>query len=61
VGSIAGETSLSGELIGVIDIYENFTFVEVPSESGHEVLNIMKNNQIKGNNINIEPAKPRAI
>jgi len=61
VGAIAGETSLAGELIGVIDIYENFTFVEVPSESGHEVLNIMKNNQIKGNNINIEPAKPRAI
>ncbi len=61
VGAIAGETSLSGELIGVINIYENFTFVEVPSESGHEVLNIMKNNQIKGNNINIEPAKPKAI
>ena len=59
VGAIAGETSLSGDLIGVIDIYENFTFVEVPKQSGHEVLNIMKNNQIRGNTINIEPAKPR--
>ncbi|MCF8009528.1 MAG: DEAD/DEAH box helicase [Halanaerobiales bacterium] len=61
VGAISGETSLSGDLIGVIDIYENFTFVEVPSASGHEVLNIMKNNQIRGNTINIEPAKPKAV
>jgi ATP-dependent RNA helicase DeaD len=60
VGAISGETSLSGDLIGVIDIYENFTFVEVPKNSGHEVLNIMKNNQIRGNTINIEPAKPKA-
>jgi ATP-dependent RNA helicase DeaD len=59
VGAISGETTLSGDLIGVIDIYENFTFVEVPRDSGHEVLNIMKNNQIKGTTINIEPAKPK--
>jgi len=58
VGAISGETSLSGDLIGVIDIYEDFTFVEVPKRNGHEVLNIMKNNQIRGNKINIELAKP---
>lgn len=59
VGAIAGETSLSGKLIGAIDVYKNFTFVEVPSENGREVLEIMRNNYIKGNKINIEPAKPK--
>ncbi|ACL69305.1 DEAD/DEAH box helicase [Halothermothrix orenii] len=59
VGAIAGETSLSGRLIGAIDLYDNFTFVEVPEESSREVLKIMKNNYIKGKKINIEPAKPR--
>lgn len=59
VGAIAGETGLSGRLIGAIDVYNNFTFVEVPGESGQEVLQIMKDNYIKGNKINIEPAKPK--
>ena len=59
VGAIAGETSLAGKLIGAIDVYDNFTFVEVPRENGKEVLQIMKNNYIKGNKINIEPAKPK--
>lgn len=56
VGSIAGETGLPGRLIGSIDIYDRFTFVEVPREYAKDVLRIMKDNQIKGNRINIEPA-----
>lgn len=56
VGSIAGETGLSGKLIGSIDIHDKFTFVEVPREYASDVLRIMKDNQIKGNRINIEPA-----
>lgn len=59
VGAIAGETGLAGNLIGAIDVYDNFTFVEVPSDSGQEVLQIMKDNYIKGNKINIEPAKAK--
>lgn len=59
VGAIAGETGLPGGLIGAIDIYDNFTFVEVPREKGHDVLEIMKNNYIKGNKINIETAKAK--
>ncbi|MBN1623230.1 MAG: DEAD/DEAH box helicase [Clostridia bacterium] len=57
VGAIAGETGMHGKLIGSIDIYEKFTFVEVPRENAREVLDIMKNAQIKGKKINIEPAK----
>lgn len=59
VGAIAGETDLEGKLIGAIDVYNNFTFVEVPSEMGAHVLNIMKDNYIKGNKVNVEPAKPK--
>ena len=54
VGAIAGETGMPGGLIGAIDIYDNFTFVEVPREKGHEVLQIMKDNYIKGTKVNIE-------
>lgn len=57
LGAIAGETGISGKLIGTIDIYDNYTFVEVPKEYAKEVMYRMKNNQIKGNKINIEPAK----
>ncbi|MFW6036036.1 MAG: DEAD/DEAH box helicase [Halothermotrichaceae bacterium] len=59
VGAIAGETGLAGKLIGAIDVYNNFTFVEVPRENAQEILQIMKNNYIKGTKINIEPAKPK--
>ncbi|MCT4564656.1 MAG: DEAD/DEAH box helicase [Maledivibacter sp.] len=57
VGAIAGETSISGKNIGGIDIFENYTFVEIPEEYADEVLSIMSKNTIKGNQINIEPAK----
>lgn len=56
VGAIAGETGMPGKLIGSIDIYDRYTFVEVPKEYAREVLTIMKDNQIKGKKINIEPA-----
>ncbi len=59
VGSIAGETSISGNLIGLIDIYDRYTFVEVPREYAKEVLMTMKNNTIKGKNISMEPANPK--
>ena len=61
VGAIAGETGMPGRLIGTIDIYDNFTFVEVPTEYAADVLRIMKDNQIKGKKINIEPAKSQAL
>jgi len=59
VGAIAGETSISGKLVGLIDIYDRYTFVEVPREYAGEVLKIMKDNQIKGQKIDIELANPK--
>ncbi|SMB92304.1 ATP-dependent RNA helicase DeaD [Desulfonispora thiosulfatigenes DSM 11270] len=59
VGSIAGETGISGKLIGSIDVYERFSFVEVPKKYAKDILMFMKDNQIKGKRINIEPANVR--
>lgn len=59
LGAIAGETGIQGSLIGSIDIYDKFTFVEVPVEYAREVMEIMNRSQIKGRSINIEVAQER--
>ena len=56
LGAIAGETGIAGSLIGTIDMYDKYTFVEVPKEYARDVLNAMSHARIKGRNINIEPA-----
>ena len=59
LGAVAGESGMKGELVGTIDMYDKFTFVEVPKEYASKVLSAMKNVQIKGNKINIEPANSK--
>lgn len=59
VGAIAGNTGLPGKLIGAIDIFDRFAFVDVPREYAKEVITVMKDNQIKGKKIDIEPANVR--
>lgn len=56
LGAIAGETGMPGKLIGSIDMYDKYTFVEVPREYAYEVIQTMKTAKIKGKSINIEPA-----
>ena len=57
LGAIAGEAGISGKLVGEIQMYDKYTFVEVPYENGKDVLFAMKNAKIKGKKVNIEPAK----
>jgi ATP-dependent RNA helicase DeaD len=57
VGAIAGETGIAGNAIGSIDIYDKFSFVEVPKTDVRKVLEVMDNNSIKGKKVNIEIAK----
>lgn len=59
VRTIARQSDISGRLIGAIDIHDDFTFVEVPREVGHEVLDAMRHASIQGHSIQIEPARPR--
>ena len=56
LGAIAGETGMPGKLIGSIDMFDKYTFVEVPREYASEVIQVMKEAKIKGKSVNIEPA-----
>lgn len=60
LGAIAGESGMPGKLVGTIDIFDKYTFVEVPKEFASEVLNAMENVKIKGKEINIEPANKKS-
>jgi len=59
LGAIAGETGMPGKLIGSIDMYDKYTFVEVPREYASDVVQVMKSAKIKGKSINIEPANKK--
>ncbi|CAN5307023.1 DEAD/DEAH box helicase [soil metagenome] len=60
VGAIAGETGVSGDSIGSIEIYDKFSFVEVPKQDAEKVIDIMNRSQIKGKPVNFEVAKSRS-
>ena len=57
VGAIAGESNISGKDIGSIDIYDKFTFVEVPERDARIVLRAMDGNTIKGKQVQVDIAK----
>lgn len=57
VGAIAGEAGVPGKSIGGIDIFDNFSFVDVPQKDAEHVIRIMKNNTIKGKTVNMEISK----
>lgn len=59
VGAIAGESGMPGKLIGSIDMYDNYTFVEVPREYAMDVLHAMDHAKIKGRSVNVEPANQK--
>ena len=59
MGAITGETGLPGRIIGNIDIYERFTFVEVPREHAEEIMRIMSKATIRGARIAVDIAKPQ--
>jgi ATP-dependent RNA helicase DeaD len=59
VRSIAEEADIPGNVIGLIDIYDKFTFVEVPNNVVERVVAVMDKAMIKGRRINVEPARGR--
>lgn len=46
-------------LSGAIDMYDKYTFVEVPREYAADVIEAMKHAKIKGRNVNVEPANKK--
>ncbi|WP_412734055.1 DEAD/DEAH box helicase [Halalkalibacterium halodurans] len=59
VEEIAELVGIPGKAIGRIDIFEKFTFVEVPEEVAPFVYEALRYSRINGARVNLEPAKPR--
>lgn len=47
VGAFAGEAGVPGNLIGHIDLYDDYTFVDVPAEYARDIISTMKNSKIQ--------------
>jgi len=58
VGTIAGECNIPGSAIGRIDIFDKFSFVEVPEEYAEQVRNILRTKTIRGRPTYIRVATP---
>ena len=56
VRTIAREAEIPGRSIGLINIFDKFSFVEVPEQFAERVLAVMRKNSIRGYKVNIEPA-----
>lgn len=56
LGAIAGESGMAGSLIGSIDMFDNYTFVDVPEECADIVLKAMRHAKIRGKNVRMEMA-----
>jgi ATP-dependent RNA helicase DeaD len=58
VGAIANEAGVPGRAIGAIDIYDRFTFVEVPAEHQARVLERMAGVSIRNRRVEVRVALP---
>ncbi len=56
LGAITGESGMPGRMVGSIDMFDNYTFVEVPREHADVVLQAMRGAKIKGKNVHMEKA-----
>lgn len=59
VKEISELVGIPGKAIGRIDIFEKFTFVEVPEDVAPFVYEALRQSRINGARVNLEPAKPR--
>lgn len=59
VGAIANEAGVPGRAIGPIELFDRFTFVDVPSGAVERVVRALKNTTIRGRRVSPSLAKPR--
>jgi ATP-dependent RNA helicase DeaD len=59
VGAIANEADVPGSAIGSIDIYDRFSYVEVPEQYRQQVLKRMDGATIRSQDVRIRVATPR--
>jgi len=56
---ISEESGISASAIGHISIFDKFSFVEVPEDMAHRVINTMDRRTIKGKRISVQLARPK--
>lgn len=56
LGAVAGESGIPGRVVGSIDMYDGYTFVDVPRKYSDQVLKAMEHAKIKGKSVRIERA-----
>jgi len=54
LGAIANEAEISSAFIGAIQIYQDFTTVDLPDEMPKETLQILKNTRVFDKKLNME-------
>ena len=59
IKAVASATSLTGRLMGTIEIHTNFSFVDVPETHAEEVISSMKGSTIKGRGVSFERASKK--
>jgi ATP-dependent RNA helicase DeaD len=58
VGAIANEAGVPGRAVGAIDIFESYTFVDVPANLAERIIDALIRSGIKGRSVNAEIARP---
>jgi ATP-dependent RNA helicase DeaD len=56
---IGDKTGLSSRIMGKVDIFDKFSFIEIPESSAKDVFQMVQGMKIKGRTVNIEPANKR--
>lgn len=59
LAALIQETGISKNLVGNIDVYDKFTFVEVPGDYADDVLERLNEVRIKGTKVKVEIANPK--
>ncbi|HKM42299.1 MAG TPA: DEAD/DEAH box helicase [Methanocorpusculum sp.] len=59
VGAFAGECDIPGSSIGRIDLYSNYSYVDIPLDHANLVAEVMGSKTIRGQDLKISVAGPR--
>jgi len=59
VGAIANEAHVAGNRVGSIDLYDNFSFVEVPNHEASRVMDALNSTTLRGKRVEVNVAKPK--
>jgi ATP-dependent RNA helicase DeaD len=59
VRTVAEECGIPGNVVGLIKIFDRFTFVEVPKDVAQRVIETLNQTSWRGTQLNVEPARPR--